>query len=101
MPTTFAPWASADRHGADVVRSPDGILVVTMQRVRGSVFVERAVQRQGAARVVQAIVFSSASSLHRWCDADGARFDYPLMFSRLHHGADELFDCHEDASLAG
>jgi hypothetical protein len=34
------------------------------------------VQRLGAARVVQAIVFHSASSLHRWCDADVARFDY-------------------------
>jgi hypothetical protein len=39
--------------------------------------------------------------LHRWCEADGARFDYPLMFSRLHHDADELFDCRADASLAG
>ena len=101
MPTTFAPWAAADRHGAHVVCSPDGVLVVTMQRVRCGVFVERAVQRHAAARVVQAIVFSSANSLHRWCDADDDRFDYPLMFSRLHHDADELFDCHAHASLAG
>jgi hypothetical protein len=101
MPTTFAPWAATDRHGAHIVRSPDGVLVVTMQRVRGGVFVERAVQRLGAARVVQAIVFHSASSLHRWCDADVARFDYPLLFSKLRHDADELFDCHADASLAG
>jgi hypothetical protein len=97
MPTTFAPWAAADRHGARIARSPDGILVVAMQRVRGGIFVEREVQRTGAARVVQSIVFATASSFHRWCDADVARFDYPLLYSRLRHDADELLDCHVDA----
>ena len=101
MPTTFAPWAAADRHGAHIVRSPDGVLVVAMQRVRGGVFVERAVQRLGAARVVQAIVFHSASSLHRWCDADVARFDYPLLYSRLVHDADDLFARHAAAQVTG
>ena len=101
MTTTFAPWTAADRRDAHIVRSPDGVLVVTMQRMRGGVFVERAVQRLGAARVVQAIVFHSASSFHRWCDADVARFDYPLLYSSLNRDADELFASDVEPHVAG
>lgn len=101
MPTTFAPWSEVDRHDACIQRSPDGMLVVTVQRTPGGIFVERVIQRPGTARIVQAIAFATPSSFHRWCDADVARFDYPLLYSRLSRDADELFAHHADTHVAG
>ena len=101
MPTTFAPWSAVDRHDACTERSPDGILVVTVQQTPGGIFVERVIQRPGTARIVQAIVFATATAFHRWCDADVARFDYPLLYSRLSRDADELFARHAAAQVTG
>lgn len=92
MTTKFAPWAATDRPSAFSVRSDDGVVAVALQRTSGGVFVERVIQRPGIARVVQAFVFPDAGSFHRWCDADMARFEYPLLHSRLGRYADRLFD---------
>ena len=101
MAATFAPWAKGDRRDARSARSPDGVLVVTIQRIARGLFVERIAQRPRAARVVQAFVFTTAGAFHRWCDADAARFEYPLLHLRLGHNADELFGDHADAQVAG
>jgi hypothetical protein len=96
MAATFAPWAKADRRNARDARSPDGVLVVTLQRTADGLFVERVVQRPRAARVVQAFVFTTPEAFHRWCDADAARFEYQLMYSGLQRDVDELFADHAE-----
>lgn len=101
MAAPFAPWARADRREARGGRSPDGVLVVTIQPIVGGLFVERTVERPGAARVVQNFVFTTAEAFHRWCDADAARFDFPLLYLQLRHDADELLAEHADAQVTG
>lgn len=101
MPTTFAAWARADRPDALTLRSTDGVLVVTMQQTACGLFVERVLQRPKAARIVQAAVFDTPGSFHRWCDADSARFEYPLLYSRLARDADQLLADHADSQVAG
>jgi len=94
MKTNFAPWASGDRPNAVTMRSADGVVAVSLQRTCNGIFVQRALQRRGAARVVQTSKFTNASEFRRWCEADASRFDYPLLSARLVHHADELFsDC--------
>jgi len=82
------------------LRSIDGVLAVTMRWTACGLFVERVVQRPKAARVVQAAVFDTPTSFHRWCDADAARFEYPLLYSKLARNAGELFTNHADAQAA-
>lgn len=101
MIKTFAPWVAPDRHDARTVRSSDGALVVTMQRTPGGMFVERAIQRPGTSRVVQAAVFGTPEHFRRWCDADGARFDYPLLYASLARNADAMFARKADSVTAG
>lgn len=101
MPKTFATWAQADRPDALTLRSGDGVLVFTMRRAAGGLFVERVLQRPEAARVVQASVFDSLDAFQRWCEADPDRFEYPLLYSRLTRDAGELFVDHADAHAAG
>lgn len=101
MATTFAPWAKCDRPDARSSRSPDGVIVVTMQRVPGGLFVERVIQRPKVARVVQAATFPTPSSFHHWCAADPARFEFPLLYTKLEHDAEELFADHAEAHVAG
>ncbi len=101
MPTTFAAWIQADKPDALTLRSTDGVLVVTLRATACGLFVERVLQRPKAARVVQATVFATPGSFQRWCDADQARFEYPLLYSKLIHDAGELFADHADAEAAG
>lgn len=101
MPTTFAAWAQADRPDALTLRSTDGVLAVTMRWTACGLFVERVLQRPKAARVVQATMFDTPGSFQRWCDADAARFEYPLLHSKLTRGASDLFADHADAQAAG
>jgi hypothetical protein len=101
MPTTFAAWARANRPDALTLRSTDDVLVVTMQWTACGLFFERVVQRPKAARVVQAAVFDTPESFQRWCDADLARFEYPLLYSKLARDAGELFANHANAQAAG
>lgn len=101
MSTTFAAWALADRPDALTLRGTDGVLVVTMRWTACGLFVERVLRRPKAARVVQATLFDTAPSFQRWCDADPARFEYPLLYSKLRRVAAELFAEHADAQAAG
>lgn len=101
MPKTFAAWAQEDRPDALNLRSADGVLVFTMRRTAGGLFVERVLKRPKAARVVQATVFDSPSSFQRWCEADPDRFQYPLLYARLTRDAGELFVDHAGAHAAG
>jgi hypothetical protein len=72
-----------------------------MQRTPSGVSVERATHRANTERAVQVIAFANASSFHRWCDADVARFDYPLLYSTLKRQADELFAGEVEPHVAG
>ena len=101
MATTFAAWARADRPDALTLRSRDGALAVTMQATAGGLFVERVLQRPKAAQVVQIAVFDTPGSFQRWCDADPARFDHPLLFSKLIRDAEKLFAAHANARATG
>ncbi len=101
MDRTFAPWVAPDRRDACVVRSDDGALVVTLQCTSEGMFVERALQRPGTSRVVQAVIFATADQFRRWCDADQARFDYPLLYTRLARNADAIFAGSADAVTSG
>lgn len=101
MDRTFAPWVAPDRRDARTVRSDDGAVVVTMQCTPEGMFVERTIQRPGMSRVVQAVVFGTADQFRRWCDADQARFDYPLLYSSLARNADAIFSGSTDAASAG
>jgi hypothetical protein len=83
------------------VRSGDGALVVTVQRTSHGMFVERVTQHPGMSRVVQAVVFGTADQFRRWCDADRARFDYPLLFASLARHADAMFSGKTGSGSAG
>jgi len=101
MDRTFAPWAAPERRDARTVRSDDGALVVSMQWTPEGMFVERTIQRPGMSRVVQDVVFGTADQFRRWCDADQARFDYPLLYANLARNADAIFSGNADAIPAG
>jgi hypothetical protein len=83
------------------VHSDDGALVVTMQCTPDGMFVERTIQRPGMSRVVQAVIFGTAEQFRRWCDADQARFDYPLVYASLARNADAIFSGSTDAATVG
>ncbi len=101
MNRTFPAWVAPDRRNARTVHSDDGALVVTMQCTPDGMFVERTIQRPGMSRVVQAVVFGTAEQFRRWCDADQARFDYPLVYASLARNADAIFSGSTDAATVG
>lgn len=101
MPTTFAAWTLADRPDALTLRSTDGVFAFTVRWGARGLFVERVLQRPKAARVVQATVFDSPQSFQRWYDADPARFEYPLLYTKLAHDAAEHFADHAEPQAAG
>jgi len=72
-----------------------------MRRTPDGVFVERVIRQPGSARVVQAVVFATAGQFMRWCDADRARFDYPLVYASLTRHADALFAARTDPVATG
>ena len=101
MKTSFAAWTSRDSPNTLTLRSADGVIAVSLQRTRNGVFVQRALQRHGTARVVQAATFNTSDDFRRWCAADAARFDYPLLSAKLARHADELFNRHDAMPNAG
>ena len=101
MKTHFAAWVSRDSPNALTLRSADGVVVVSLQRARGGIFVQRALQRHGTARVVQSANFNTPGDFRRWCEADAARFHYPLLSAKLARHADELFNDHDAMPNAG
>ena len=101
MSKTFAPWAADDRQGAHTLRSGDGVLTVTLQRSANGIYVQRIVQRACAGRATQASVLQDRASLRRWCDADSARFESPLIHAGMLRAAAELSPEHDAAEVPG
>lgn len=101
MATRRAPWTTLHRFDARVSRSPDGAIVISMQRTTAGLFVERVIHRLPSARAVQAITFTTADAFMRWCQADPGRFEYPLFYARLERDAAELFADHDEAQRTG
>jgi len=101
MTTAFGRRTQADRRNVRTVRSDDGLVAVRMRRTPSGLSVERVTQLANTARAVQVIAFANVSSFHRWCDADVARFDYPLLYSTLKRDADELFASEVEPHVAG
>ena len=52
-------------------------------------------QLDSRARLVQSAVFEDATAFTRWCDADTARFDYPVVFTSLQREGQFLLREHE------
>lgn len=88
-PTVRSTFSRSERGIA--LRSEDGALEFTLMRTAGGVFVERVEQRRSTARVVQSALFADGVNFIRWCDADSARHNYPLVYTRLKHDGHALF----------
>jgi hypothetical protein len=81
---------TSHRRGATVVRSDDGVVEFALAAVDGVLFVKRVRHVQGTARVSQSALFRDSTSFARWCDADAARFDYPLVHVQLKRRGSDL-----------
>ncbi|WP_144290092.1 hypothetical protein [Ideonella sp. A 288] len=101
MKTTFAPWTEGERPEVVTECSPDGTVTVSLQCTADGLFVRRMVQRSGAARVMQAARFGTRAEFHRWCAADAARFNYPLLSDKVTRHGDDLFDMLAHAAHSG
>ena len=84
----FTPRASSS------FDSPDGRLRVTVARGqrRDRLFVERRMLSPTGRLVTQLSDFGSIEDFLRWCDADPAKYAYPLEFSSLRKRGSQLFD---------
>lgn len=68
-----------------VLRSDDGRLFYWLRATRAGLWVQRDRRRlDSRARLVQSHLFETPTAFARWCDADSVRFDYPVIFTRLH-----------------
>lgn len=91
MNSKFAPWAEGERPNVVAVCSADGLVTVSLQRALDGVFVRRTLLRGGGARVIQTARFNTAQEFHRWCEADAARFNDPLLSAKVVRYGIELF----------
>ncbi len=71
--------------------SPDGRLRVTLRLCAGGVYLERCHALALSGRIVQGLLFVDEDEFIFWCDADAARFEYPLMCSNVRRAGCELF----------
>lgn len=72
------------------VASDDGVLEYHLSGCTAGLFVERIEQRAAKARVSQSAIFKDTTAFERWCDADVARFDYPLVYVNLRRNGDRV-----------
>lgn len=101
MKSNFAPWAESEKPDVVAVRSADGTVSVSLQLTTDGVFVRRTLRRCGAARVVQAVRFCTAQDFQRWCEADAARFNDPLLSAKVVRHGIELFRQTDAAACTG
>ena len=101
MKSNFAPWADGEKPNVVSVRSADGTVTVSLQRTPDGVFVRRALQRCGGARAVQTAHFGTEQEFHRWCEADAARFNDPLLSAKVVHHGIKLFREVDTAACIG
>ena len=71
--------------------SPDRRLRVSLRICVGGLYLERCHALETSGRMVQGLMFLDEGEFLGWCDADDARFDYPLMCSNLRRAGCELF----------
>ena len=55
------------------------------------VFVEMTYSHPSMAVIVMAMVFDDRERFGAWCDADAARFNYPMFFHNLKRDGSALF----------
>lgn len=96
----FRPWLNMNRTprlveatGARHLesRSPDGRISFALRVCDGGVYAERHQIDPSTGRLVQSIVFRDEASFVRWCEADAARFDYPLVCGLMRRTGCEFF----------
>ena len=73
------------------LRSEDGVVAMHVAATETGVFVERKFSHSTPALIVMAMLFDDAERFAAWCDADVARFDYPMLFQRLKRDGHALF----------
>jgi hypothetical protein len=83
---------SSDPSPEGALRSPDGRLRVTLRLCAGGIYIERSHEFDTAGRIVQGLMFMNESEFLAWCDADDARYKYPLMCSNVRRVGCELFE---------
>lgn len=71
--------------------SEDGRVRVQVKGTPTGIFVERSHLHQASALVVVDMHFDDVHRFDAWCDADPARFDYPMLFLSLKRHGSDLF----------
>ncbi len=71
--------------------SEDGQVRVQVQGTATGIFVERSHVHHATALVVVNMHFDDAHRFGKWCDADPARFVYPMLFLSLKRHGSDLF----------
>jgi hypothetical protein len=72
-------------------RSPDGRVSFTLRSRDGELYAERQEIDPTVGRLVQSVVFKDEASFVRWCEADNAKFEYPLVCARIRRKGCDLF----------
>lgn len=83
MNTPLGPASGPDGKPELDVTSPDALLRVTLRLTGGGMYVERSHEAALSGRIVQGLLFTNEPEFLLWCDSDDARFDYPLMCSKV------------------
>ncbi len=71
--------------------SPDGQLTFTLRWCSDGVYAVRVQLNPAGGKVVQCVLFSDEAGFLRWCDADSAKFNYPLVCSNVRRRGCEFF----------
>ena len=71
--------------------SPDGRVSFTLRTLDGGLYAERHETDPAVGRLVQSVVFRDEASFVRWCEADNAKFEYPLVCARIRRKGCDLF----------
>lgn len=86
---TTAPSVGRSASSSYEASSEDGVVHLRVQATETGIFVERAFVHPSSALVVMDVHFDDAAQFGTWCNADPARFEYPMLFLSLkRHGCD-------------
>ena len=72
--------------------STDATLAFGLRRTPSGLLVERSHCPRRGARVVQTMLFDSASGFDRWCDSEPVRFENPLLHAQLRREGHAVLD---------
>jgi hypothetical protein len=72
------------------LRSHDGRICFALRVCDGGLYAERQQIDPSAGRLVQSVLFKDEASFVRWCEADAAKFSYPLVCGRMRRAGCEL-----------